>query len=90
MDNGYEKSLQIDRENNDKGYSPENCRFVTPTKNIHNQSTTKLNFKIVGLIREQYFNNNLSQRELANKYKISQSSVWYIVNNVYWKQEAKK
>jgi hypothetical protein len=26
--NGWSHDLQIDRRNNDKGYSPENCRFV--------------------------------------------------------------
>lgn len=90
MENRYEKSLQIDRKNNNKGYSPENCRFVTPTENIHNQSTTKLNFKAVSLIRRQYSVGNISQMELAKKYNISKSSVWYIVNNIYWKQEVKK
>jgi hypothetical protein len=33
----YEKGLQIDRINNDLGYSPDNCRFVTPLENSHNQ-----------------------------------------------------
>jgi hypothetical protein len=33
----YKKGLQIDRIDNDKGYSPENCRFVTPLVNVGNQ-----------------------------------------------------
>lgn len=28
MKNGYKRGLQIDRINNDKGYSPDNCRWV--------------------------------------------------------------
>lgn len=34
--NGYAKGLQIDRRENDKGYSPDNCRFVTQTINQRN------------------------------------------------------
>lgn len=38
--NGYKKGLQIDRTNNAKGYSPDNCRFVTPRVNAQNRSTS--------------------------------------------------
>lgn len=39
--NGYEHGLEIDRENNDKGYKPSNCRFVTSQVNAMNKRTTK-------------------------------------------------
>jgi hypothetical protein len=29
MQSGYKEGLSIDRENNDKGYSPDNCRWAT-------------------------------------------------------------
>lgn len=35
--NGYRRELQLDRVNNDSGYSPENCRWTTPAKNMRNQ-----------------------------------------------------
>ena len=38
--NGYQEGLQIDRENNDAGYNPSNCRFVTPDVNVNNRSVT--------------------------------------------------
>ena len=37
INNGYKKGLQIDRENNDKNYNPENCRFITPRENVRNR-----------------------------------------------------
>lgn len=41
LDNGYEKGLQLDRIDNAKGYSPENCRFVTASVNSRNRRNTK-------------------------------------------------
>ena len=34
--NGYKGTLQIDRIDGNKHYSPSNCRFVTVSQNIHN------------------------------------------------------
>jgi hypothetical protein len=34
---GYGKGLQLDRTDNDSGYSPENCRFVSAMKNANNR-----------------------------------------------------
>lgn len=40
--NGWQPNLQIDRRDNNRGYSPENCRFVTITDNLRNRRITKL------------------------------------------------
>ena len=40
LENGYHRELQIDRINNSKGYSPENCRFVTLKQNVNNRDCT--------------------------------------------------
>lgn len=37
LENGYNDTLQIDRKNNDKGYSPNNCRWVTQAVQNRNQ-----------------------------------------------------
>ena len=40
IENGYKEGLQIDRIDNKKGYTPENCRWVTAKENANNRSTT--------------------------------------------------
>ena len=40
LSNGYSSGLQIDRQNNSKGYNPINCRWVTSKVNNNNRDNT--------------------------------------------------
>jgi hypothetical protein len=37
LSHGYREGLQLDRIDNNKGYSPANCRFITPLENERNR-----------------------------------------------------
>lgn len=40
--NGYADHLQLDRMNNEHGYSPLNCRWVTATRNQNNRTNNRI------------------------------------------------
>lgn len=42
IENGYSEELQLDRVDNDKGYSPDNCRWATPKQNSNNRGNKVL------------------------------------------------
>lgn len=45
-ENGYREGLQIDRADNSRGYSPDNCRFVTCVENNNNKrSNVRIEFR---------------------------------------------
>jgi len=68
--NGWKKGLQIDRIDNDRGYSPDNCRFVTPRENLRNKSNT---IKVRGVPLVEYYD-AYANKEILN-YKTFLSRV---------------
>lgn len=66
--NGFKPELQLDRIDNSKGYSPENCRFVTPKSNLRN---TRHNVIIGGKVLREYLD------ELGEKYNIGFPTLRY-------------
>lgn len=50
LENGYEEGLTIDRIDVNKGYSPDNCRFVNMTVQNRNRTNTRF-FTINGVTK---------------------------------------
>jgi hypothetical protein len=44
---GFSPELELDRIDNDSGYSPANCRWVTHTENCQNRSRSGLQYAVV-------------------------------------------
>lgn len=88
MSNGFENGLQLDRINNSQGYSPENCRFVTPAQNQHNTDKCILNDEDIRRIRSLYANGRKSQRQIARFFGVSQSTISNICSGKTWKEES--
>lgn len=57
LKNGYTKGLTIDRNDNSKDYSPENCSFVTMSKQANNK-------------RDNYIIENMSMADFCRKYNL--------------------
>ena len=45
LNNGYKKGLDLDRKNNNLGYFPDNCWFVSHTQNMQNTRLIQKNNK---------------------------------------------
>lgn len=64
--NGYKDDLTIDRVNNEKGYCPENCRWVTMKEQANNKRTNHI-VEING--------KSMTLSQCSEKYKIPKSTL---------------
>jgi uncharacterized membrane protein len=78
------EGLTLERVDNDKGYSPENCRWATTIEQGRNQRQTKLDLQKVREIRELYARGDITQKELGKKYEVTHTLIGYVVRNKRW------
>jgi hypothetical protein len=82
MSNGYKKGLTLDRINNDKGYSPDNCRWATIQVQSQNTYRTVLNPALVGLIKKDL--ESMSGVDVAIKYGFNKQLISTIKTGKCW------
>ncbi len=87
-ENGYKKSLQLDRVDNDLGYSPDNCRFVTCAENSRNNKFCKLKKEYIRCIRELYRSGSKTQGEIAEFFGVSSGTICSVCADRSWKEDS--
>ena len=90
LNNGYIEGLQINRINNNGNYEPSNCNFVTVEENLRNTRRNVVTMQIANEIRYFYKIDNYTQKELSERYNVSEQTIYRIINNKSWKENSKK
>lgn len=83
LENGWSKGLQIDRIDNSRGYSPDNCRWVKPRTNCRNRRSTKLSPESAESIRAARASGR-KLSDIANEFGVSQALVSMVSNGRLW------
>lgn len=67
LENGYVEGLSIERIDNNKGYNPNNCKWIAKEKQARNRSSTK--FQIIN-------EKKMSLIEISKKFNIKPSTIY--------------
>lgn len=81
---GWKPGLTLERKNNNAGYSPGNCCFITRGRQARNRRPNKLNDQKVSEIRTKYAA-GARVCDLAKAYKVSDNTVCRTVHHHIWK-----
>jgi hypothetical protein len=90
LENGYKDNLVIDRINNDRGYNPYNCQWITGSENSIKANKgkmskkRKLTIKNASDIRASI----LTPPKLALMYNVSRAAIHQIIKNKTYVNEA--
>ena len=84
LSSGYEDGLTIERKNNDAGYSPSNCLWVTMREQNRNKRGVKLTTRSVGFIKRYLRDTSMTHTEIGKLFSVSKSTVRNIKAGNVW------
>jgi hypothetical protein len=81
INNGYADGMSIERLDNNKGYTPENCTFIPISEQPKNRSVCKIFDEDKPVIIKKY-NNGYSQSQIAKMYNVHPSRIGQILKEL--------
>lgn len=86
LKNGFEndRKLSIDRIDSEKGYNPDNCRWVDARIQGRNTRRNVLNMERAMNIRADA--KNMTYKQLADKYQVSKGTISAVIARIIWKE----
>ena len=78
------KKAQIDRIDNEKGYSLENCRWASVAVNSRNRRSTKLSVQKVIEIKTKYNSGKYTKAGLGREYNVTDTHIGKIISGEKW------
>lgn len=86
---GYQDDLSIDRKDNDKGYSPENCQWSNDFEQARNKRTTKVTMEIARNIRKLRAD-GVKNKDIAEMFNITRATVSDITGHRTWAESERR
>lgn len=83
MSNGYKDTLSIDRIDNEKGYSPENCKWSTVLEQARNKRNSKITEDIAKKVRKMR-SEGVRNKDVADALGLARRTVSDIESNKTW------